>query len=114
MLLPDRSLIWLHYPVEGMANAVEKATLAVTTAGLAHLLYTKYQEVLSKASRLNSEYGDKYRHMMSFFTEYKDAQAKGEATYADAFAKHAHPIDREAERHRGSLSGFWDNVRCSS
>ena len=70
-------------------------------------------ESRSKANKINRLYGDNYRGKMSFFTEYRDAYAKEGIDYADAFAKYAHDTDKEAERCRGALGGFWDNVRCS-
>ena len=102
-----------------MAGVPPRVTLAFSTAGLlvglggfAHSLYKAHQETLSKASRLNLDYGDTYRQKMSFFTNYKTGYEKKGVKYADAFAKHAQPDDREAEKCRGSLAGFWDNVRC--
>ena len=103
-----------------MAAVPPAVTLAFSTAGLllglggfGHSLFKAHQETLSKASRLNREYGDSYRPKMSFFTEYRKAHAKEGIKYADGFVKHVKPADKEAETHRGSLAGFWDNVRCS-
>ena len=93
--------------------AFSTAGLLLGMGGFAHSLHRAHQETLSKASKLNLEYGGKYRPMLSFFMEYKGDCARNSINYTDAFCKQAHDVDKQASKYRGSLEGFWKNVRCS-
>ena len=77
---------------------------------LEHSLHMEHLETLSKANKLNTLYGDNYKNMMSSFTNYREDCKKRGLSYTEAFRRHAREADREAEKHRGSLAGFWDMV----